>query len=185
MLGTTCPISPVRNSGCATNQGIELTVNHTLATGYFYTANATVYDSRYELANGESKDTRWNGNYGGNLMGGKEWEKNKGDRIRTWGVSARVNYRGGLRYTPFLPPRRGFPMLGEPYSAQFDPFFRVDLRVYLKTDRKGRTGMWALDLQNATNAQNAAYVYYDQRMQEVVTKYQLGIIPNLSYRIEF
>ena len=175
----------VRNSGVATNQGIELTVNHTLATGYFYTANATVYDSRYELANGESKDTRWNGNYGGNLMGGKEWEKNKGDRIRTWGVSARMNYRGGLRYTPYLSARRGFVSLGEPYSAQFDPFFRLDLRVYLKTDRKGRTGMWALDLQNATNAENAAYVYYDQRMQEVVTKYQLGLIPNLSYRIEF
>jgi hypothetical protein len=61
----------------------------------------------------------------------------------------------------------------------------MDLRVYLKRDRKGRTGMWALDLQNLTNRQNEAYVYYDQRKGEIVTKYQLGLIPNLSYRIEF
>ena len=35
------------------------------------------------------------------------------------------------------------------------------------------------------NVQNEAYVYFDQRQQAEVTKYQLGIIPNLSYRIEF
>ncbi|HRO39737.1 MAG TPA: hypothetical protein PLY76_01390, partial [Flavobacteriales bacterium] len=62
---------------------------------------------------------------------------------------------------------------------------RLDLRIYLKRDRKGRTGLWALDLQNATNARNEAFRYYDHRQGGVVTKYQLGIIPNLSYRIEF
>ena len=45
--------------------------------------------------------------------------------------------------------------------------------------------MWSLDLQNVTNAQNPAFRYFDSRKGEVITKYQLGIIPNLSYRIEF
>ena len=45
--------------------------------------------------------------------------------------------------------------------------------------------MWSLDIQNATNAQNGFYDYFDTRKGEVVTEYQLGIIPNLSYRIEF
>jgi hypothetical protein len=52
-------------------------------------------------------------------------------------------------------------------------------------DRKGRTGLWALDLQNVTGARNAAFRYFDFRKHEVITKYQLGLIPNLSYRIEF
>ncbi len=73
----------------------------------------------------------------------------------------------------------------EPYSAQLATYYRLDLRVYLKREHQGRTGMWALDLQNATNAQNEAYRYFDTRKDEVVTKYQLGLIPNLSYRIEF
>jgi hypothetical protein len=96
---------------------------------------------------------------------------------------------GGARTTPIdlrASELVGGTVPGGPsWSGQFDAFHRLDLRVYLKRERKGRTGMWALDLQNALNTQNAAYRYYDSRKGEVVTKYQLGLIPNLSYRIEF
>lgn len=173
--------------GKATNTGLELTLAHTFAKGYFYQVNGTVYNSAYALS-GIDTPTRWSGNYRANVMGGAEWVKVKEDRVRTWGVSGRLAMAGGLRYTPFEAERRTggvFLNYGAPWSAQLNDFFRMDLRVYLKRDRKGRTGMWALDLQNVTNAQNEAYVYYDQRKGEVVTKYQLGLIPNLSYRIEF
>jgi hypothetical protein len=172
-------------AGKATNMGFELTVDHRFAKGFFYQVNGSVYNSQYELSDDGTKGTRWNGNYRANLMGGAEWSKVKEDRVRTWGVSARLAVAGGLRYTPIVEARRGFYYYGEPWSAQLNDFFRMDLRVYLKRDRKGRTGMWALDLQNLTNRQNEAYVYYDQRKGEIVTKYQLGLIPNLSYRIEF
>ena len=72
-----------------------------------------------------------------------------------------------------------------PYSDRYDNFFRIDLRIYLKREHQRRTGMWAMDLQNVTNAKNEAYRYFDARKNELVTKYQLGLIPNLSYRIEF
>jgi hypothetical protein len=75
--------------------------------------------------------------------------------------------------------------LSRAYADQLGSIFRLDLRVYLKREHRNRTGMWALDLLNATNAQNEAFRYYDVRREEVVTKYQLGLIPNLSYRIEF
>lgn len=93
-----------------------------------------------------------------------------------------------MRYTPVDNwIRRGFLVLptGEPYSAQLHDVYRIDLRVYLKRDRNGRTGQWSLDLQNATNARNEAFRYFDYRKGETVTRYQLGLIPNLSYRIEF
>jgi hypothetical protein len=171
-------------TGKATNTGLEVTLAHTFAKGYFYQLNGTVYDSQYELS-GISTNTRWNGNYRANVMGGAEWSKTKEDHVRTWGVSGRLAVAGGLRYTPISEVHRGFVIYGAPWSAQLNDFFRTDLRVYLKRDRKGRTGMWALDLQNLTNTQNEAYEYYDQRKDAVVTKYQLGLIPNLSYRIEF
>ena len=125
----------------------------------------------------------------GNAMGGKEWRKEKDDRVRTWGVSMRAFAMGGLRHTPIdVRVREGMPIpmpSGPAWSAQFQDVFRSDLRVYRKMDRKGHTAMWALDLQNLTSAQNAAFQYFDQRKGEVVTKYQLGLIPNLSYRVEF
>jgi hypothetical protein len=171
-------------TGKATNTGLEMTLAHTFADGYFYQVNGSVYDSQYELK-GISTNTRWNGNYRANVMGGAEWPKTKEDRVRTWGVSGRLSVAGGLPYTPVSEVRNGFVTYGAPWSAQLNDFFRMDLRVYLKRDRKGRTGMWALDLQNAMNTQNEAYVYFDQRKDAAVTKYQLGLIPNLSYRIEF
>ena len=166
----------------ATNTGVELTVDHHFARAFFYQLNGTWYDSRYGKDNDPS---RWNGQYQANLLAGKEWAKEGDGKVRTWGVSGRVTAAGGLRYTPFVVERRDFVYAGEPWSEQLNGTFRLDLRVYLKTDRKGRTGMWALDLQNATGMQNEAFKYYDQRKGEVVTKYQLGLIPNLSYRIEF
>ena len=166
----------------ATNTGVELTVDHHFARAFFYQLNGTWYDSRYGKDNDPS---RWNGQYQANLLAGKEWAKEGEGKVRTWGVSGRVTAAGGLRYTPFVVERRDFVYAGEPWSEQLNGTFRLDLRVYLKTDRKGRTGMWALDLQNATGMQNEAFKYYDQRKGEVVTKYQLGLIPNLSYRIEF
>jgi len=76
-------------------------------------------------------------------------------------------------------------MEGDPFSDQYDQFYRVDLRVYWRKDKEKKTGVLALDIQNVTNARNGFYDYYDTRKDEVVTEYQLGIIPNLSYRIEF
>ena len=172
-----------RNTGRASNTGLELSLERTFAKDFFYLVNASVYDSRYTL-DGKDLDTRWNGNYIVNATGGREFVKKKEGRVRTWGFTGRMTVMGGARYTPIVV--RTFPVpTGPAWSEQFDAFHRLDLRVYLKRERKGRTGLWALDLQNAMNAQNAAYQYYDVRKGEVVTKYQLGLIPNLSYRIEF
>ena len=118
----------------------------------------------------------------GNVMLGREFAKQKEHVKRTWGVSARANVTGGQRYTPSATTTGEVP---EPYSAQLDTYYRIDLRVYLKREHARRTGLWALDIQNATNAQNKAYLYFDWRQDAIVTKYQLGLIPNLSYRIEF
>lgn len=177
----TFPYGLARN-GDATNQGIELSFQRTFHNGSFYCVNVTALNSTYLDAYGNEYDTRWNTTYMGNAIVGKEFAKQK-ERVKcTWGVNMRANVMGGQHYTP----RATFAgEVVEPYSAQLATYYRLDLRVYLKREHQGRTGMWALDLQNATNAQNEAYRYFDTRKDEVVTKYQLGLIPNLSYRIEF
>lgn len=173
-------------TGTATNNGVELSVDHHFANGFFYQVNTSLFNSTYESETGEWYNTRWNSNCLFNLLGGKEWSKTKEDRVRTWGVSGRLNAMGGQRIpSNVYSPVPNLSHTDEPFSEQLAPYYRLDVRVYLKKDRKGRTGMWSVDIQNATNAQNEAYRYYDVRKGEVVTKYQLGIIPNLSYRIEF
>lgn len=174
--------------GTATNMGLELSLDRRFANSWFYQVNASVFNSRYKDAGGYEHATRWDSQYLFNLFGGKEFKKVKEDRVRTWGVSGRANVMGGM-WNPPLPTYTDINgaviYAGNPDWEQLPTYYRIDLRVYLKKDRKGRTGMWSVDLQNVTNAQNAAFRYFDVRKDEVITKYQLGIIPNLSYRIEF
>lgn len=178
---------PLRATARAENAGVELSFARAFSDGWFANVNGSVFQSRYE-AGGVERASRWDAGYTANAIAGREWRRVKEGRTRTWGVSFRVLGAGGMRYTPVDNwIRRGFLVLptGEPYSAQLHDVYRIDLRVYLKRDRNGRTGQWSLDLQNATNARNEAFRYFDYRKGETVTRYQLGLIPNLSYRVEF
>lgn len=180
---------PMAATGKGTNMGMEASVDHRLAGNIFYQANGSLYNSRYTLGGTQEYDSRWDGRYILNVIGGKEFRKQKEDRVRTWGISARLNLMGGMRERPVserLSAAIGSTVYGSPYWT--DPladFRRLDLRIYLRKDRKGRTGLWALDLQNVTNTRNEAFRYFDARQGKVVTQLQLGLIPNISYRIEF
>ena len=179
---------PLQSTGTASNMGVELGLVRHFADNLFWQVNAALYSSRYADAAGNEYSTRWDGHYLFNLFGGKEFKKVKEDRVRTWGVGGRANFMGGP-WSPPLPAYTGmngsvlYP--GDQNWVQLSAYYRIDLRVYLRKDRKGRTGLWSVDLQNVTGAQNAAFRYFDTRKGEVLTKYQLGLIPNLSYRIEF
>ena len=61
----------------------------------------------------------------------------------------------------------------------------VPLSLYWKRNKKRFNSTLALDIQNVTNTKNELFKYYDTFLDEVVQKYQLGLIPILSYRIEF
>ena len=172
----------LNSRGRAFNRGFEIALNHSFDRGLFYQVNGSVIDADYTDLAGATYNSRWNTTAMGNLIVGREFMKGKEGTKRTWGVNGRVNITGGQRYTPLPDTTIVVP---EPWSAQYATYYRIDLRVYRKLERKGRTGMWALDLLNVTNAQNEAFRYFDGRKGEVVTKYQLGLIPSLSYRIEF
>ncbi|MBK9175223.1 MAG: TonB-dependent receptor [Flavobacteriales bacterium] len=178
---------PMETSATAQNIGAELSFARAFDNGYYWQANGSVFRSTYESAVVE-RPARWDAGWTANALVGREWRKAKEDRVRTWGVGLRALGVGGMRYTPLeAQDRRGAWTFisGEPYSAKLKDVYRLDVRVYLKRDHKGRTGQWAIDLQNATNAENEAYRYFDYRKEETITRYQLGLIPNLSYRIEF
>jgi len=180
----------LRPDGEVRNSGLEISLAHNFHNGWYYQANGTGMSATYTDINGVERGARWNTGAIGNLLMGREFAKQKEDATRTWGVNMRANVTGGQRRTP-IDVNWSFITGGTvydaemPFSKMWGTYYRIDVRVYLKREHRGRTGMWALDLQNAINAQNAAYRYYDRRRNEVVTKYQLGLIPNLSYRIEF
>jgi len=178
------------NTGSGRNYGIELTYQQLLNKGFFLLANTTLYESKYKGSDGIERDTRFNGNYIFNLTIGKEFNFLKKGKSRILGVNARMVYFGGFRDTP-IDVAASEDQLQTIYqtSAAFTikqkDYFKTDLRVYYKNNKKNFSSTVALDIQNVTNQKNIAFTYYDLEQQNVVTKNQLGLIPILSYRLEF
>lgn len=180
------------NNGTGKNYGIEISYQKFITDNFYLLTNATYYQSKYKSSDGIERDTRWNGNYIFNATTGKEWRwLQKGGNINAvFGANARVAYLGGFRDTPIdaqtsLDAGETIYIENEAFSIQQKAYFRTDLRFYYKRNKAKYSTTLALDIQNASNAQNVAYSYYDVQKQAIVVKNQLGIIPLLSWRIEF
>ncbi len=180
------------SNGTGRNYGIELSYQKFLTDNFYLLSNVTLYESKYKGSDGIERDTRWNGNYIFNATAGKEWRflRKEGNINAVFGSNARVAYLGGFRDTPIdaqasLNAGETVYLENEAFTIQQKAYFRTDLRFYYKRNKPKYSTTLALDIQNATNAQNVAFSYYDVEKQAIVVKNQLGIIPLLSWRIEF
>ena len=185
------------NEGTGENYGFELGLQKNFSNNFFFLVNASVFESKYTGADDIQRDTRFNSNYILNATAGREfrWRKpNRRDendqREKVFGVNARVAYYGGFRETPIdeeasrLAGTTVF-MESEAFTIKQPAFFKVDLRLYWKNNRAKYSSTVSLDIQNATNRENIAFSYFDVQQGEVIVQNQLGLIPILSYRIEF
>jgi hypothetical protein len=183
------PPPGLENNGTGRNYGADLMVEKMFYSSNFFLIGGSYYDSKYKGADGIERDTRWNGNYTVNSTYGKEWSRKEKNRVIA--LSTRILYLGGLRESKIDLPRTRF--VGEtsydkynnPYSEKLKDYFRFDLRLSFRKNRPKYTRTFAIDIQNLTNQQNEAYHYYDFIQEKIVTKFQLGIIPVLVYRIDF
>lgn len=180
---------PLVNEGTGKNYGLEVSIQKNLTNDVYFLGNASLYESKYTGGDGIERNTRFNGNYIFNLTGGKEWKWNRENRRMIMGVNARAAVLGGFRDTPIDAEKSAEEdetvyINSEAFTLKQQDYFKIDLRVYYKKNKPHRTTTWALDIQNLTNQQNVAFHYFDQGKGEIVTKYQLGLIPILTYRIE-
>jgi hypothetical protein len=167
----------------ARTAGISAVANRNYVSNWYLNGGATIYNSTWgrEVVN----DNRFNTNFNLNVNAGREWSKHKETKLRIFSVNGRIMYQGGLK-DPFftnedlstVPPRT----MAVTNNAEF---FRLDLRVQWTWNKAGRSSSLAIDLQNALNSQNEAYTYFDSFTQQVEVQYQLGLIPILTYRVEF
>ena len=185
------PSYALANEGIGQNIGVEISLRKFMQNNFYYLLNATLYDAKYEGSDGITRDSRYNGQYTVNATLGKEWRKQKEaglERVHGWNI--RIVNTGGFRANPIdLAASQDFGRtiydLENAFQDQLPGFFRVDLRWYVKRNKPGKVSTFSIDIQNLTNAQNVAFSYYDVLQGSLVEKYQLGIIPLLSWRLEF
>lgn len=195
--------------GEARNYGLELNLRRYLEKGFYLLANSSIYQSEYRnnssaylqtFGNNDWRDSHFNGRYVFNTTAGKEWRKErKVGKVKLWGLNGRVVVMGNLRQTPIdasLSQSEGITVplytsldgneqIDPAFSVKSSTYFRLDTRLYFKWNTAGRNNTFALDIQNASNQENAGFFYYDHLQKQILEKKQLGIIPILSYRVEF
>ncbi len=179
---------PLVSKGKGRNYGLDLTVQRSFNKNYYYLLSGSIYNSTYTPLNGKSYNTRYNGNYTMNLLGGKEFEFKKNDNI--FGINGKAILAGGNRYTPIdlAASNAAGSTVRDPnriMDARTGPYYRFDLGISYKMNRKRATHTIMFDVQNVTNRLNEYGRFYVPEANEEVVATQTGLFPFISYRVEF
>jgi hypothetical protein len=175
------------NKGNGRNIGLDLTFEKFLTKQYYYLATVSLFDSRYKGGDRIVRNTRFNSNYVVNLLGGKEWTIRKKNLL---GVNLKAVVTGGEYYVPIdleQSVAQGREVLDEPaaYTKRLPGFFYIDLTLTYRTNHKKFSGIWAIQVRNLLNQRPVVGYLYDDFNHTIEAEHSLGIIPLLSYKVEF
>lgn len=180
---------PLVSKGKGTNTGVDISIEKFFSKGFFTLLSFSVFESTYQPVNGKTYSTRFNSGNSGSWVGTKEWKWKKNKTLQAgW----KLVYNGGLPLSP-LAAQQPFgsrePLLDEsnPYSVKIPAYFRTDGRIALRKDKKAISWQLALDIQNVFMQENTDGLSrrYDPSINKWVFKTQSGIVPVLSYQVDF
>jgi len=176
------------NNGKGRNYGIEVSVEKSFSRNFYYLLNGSLYQSKFQVDEEPERNTFYNGNYNYHLLAGKEF-KLRGNRD-ILGVNIKLTGAGGKRYIPIdlqksIEEDRQVYDWENAFDPQLPDYFRMDFQLVYRRNKPRYSTEWRLDIQNLTNHVNAAYYYYNATTKDIQLKYQVGLLPIFSYRIEF
>lgn len=175
------------SDGTGVNMGVDVTFEKFFSNGVFFLWNGSLYESNYTASDGNTYSTRYNSRYNTSLMGGTEFAAGKGGSIQ---LGARTVLNGGLRYTPGdeVQSREAQEFVaksGAAFTEGVGEYFRIDLRAAYRKNLKKSAYTISLDVQNATNRRNVRDQIYDPGYNQLVNRFQSGLIPVISFQIDF
>ena len=181
--------NPLLNKGKGKNYGIDLSLERPFNNHYFFNTNLSLFQSKYTDIMGATYHSRYGRNYLLNLIGGKEWISAKNPH-KTIGLNGKILTSGGLRTSPIdmaasVASGKEQYIKGEYYTKNGPAYFRLDMSFYIRKDRKRSTHTFSIDIQNVTNRENFLAYYFDKRTGQQKRRNQIGILPNISYKIQF
>lgn len=181
------------NKGTGKNTGAEITVEKFFSKDFFFMVTASLFDSKYKGSDGIERNTDFNGNFAVNGLLAKEFKigKNKNSVLTT---GTKITYAGGRRYTPA--DTLASAALGEIVGVdslrntkRFKNYFRWDVKVGFRANRKNVTHELGLDLVNVLGTKNVLSLTYTPNPKDptdvVRENYQLGFLPLFYYKLDF
>jgi hypothetical protein len=177
------------NKGTGKNYGIELTLERYFENNYYFLVTGSLYNSRYKGMDGVERDTRYNGNFAFNVLGGKEFAFGK-KKNKTIGLNAKIAIIGGSKYTPIdldasIAANTTVYLVDQAWKERTDLIFIPNLGVTYRVDKRRVSHSFKIDIQNVSNNQARLNPYFDSNRKTIVWSTQLSLVPNLIYTIKF
>ncbi|MDI9257967.1 TonB-dependent receptor [Flavobacterium sedimenticola] len=179
------------SKGRGVNQGIELTLEKFFSKGYHALFTTSLFQSKYEGSDGVERNSPFNNQYVINALGGKEFKMGKRKK-NTFSLDGKVTAAGGRFYTPVdlaASQAAGYEIKenDKAFSLQYDPYFRLDLRMGFKfnSSKKKQSHLLYLELQNVTDNNNIFINRYNRLTNQVNRIDQIGFFPDFGYKFQF
>jgi hypothetical protein len=179
------------NDGEGFNYGLELTLERYFSDNYYFMISSSLFESKYRAMDWIWRDTRFNVNYLGNVLFGREFLlSRKENKNKVLSVNARFSIAGGRRYTPIdLEASRaaGYTKREESlaFTEKSDDVFVGNLAVTYRIDSQHTSQEIKLDIQNFTNHAARLEYYYNANTDKIDFYTQLPLLPVLMYTIHF
>lgn len=180
---------PLQSTGKGYNYGLELTFEKFFSKHYYFVVTASLFDSKYMAMDGQWRNTAYNVNYVLNALGGKEFVIGK-KKNNIFALNAKVIWRGGQRVIPIDLPasiaaNETVYQNDKAFTEKLPDYFRIDFGMSYRRNKKKYSWILSFDAQNVINRQNVARKVYNPETQQVVVARNLGIVPVVSYKVEF
>jgi hypothetical protein len=165
-----------------------LTLEKLLSNNYFFLVTTSLFDSKYKGSDGIERNTPFNSKYVVNVLAGKDFVLGGGKNLLS--ISWKLTTAGGRYVRPIdynASAAAGATVYDDSkaYQSQQKAYFRTDLKLSYKMNRKRVTHEIAIDLQNLTGQENILQQGYNPRTRRIGTAYQQGFLPIPFYRLTF
>ena len=179
----------LENTGLGKNYGLEVTLERYFASGYYFMATSSLFDSKYKVKDGIWRNTVYNNTYAGNILGGREIALNK-KKTQFWVLNSRLMWRGGNRFIPINLPESikkntTINDNSKAYVPRLPDYWRIDFGIAYKINKVGNSWTLSADLQNVTNRKNKIQEKYNTTTKQLYYNYGLPLVPILSFRCDF
>ena len=177
------------NKGTGKNIGVDITLEKYLSKGLYYLITASLFDSKYTGGDDIERNTRYNRKYMINFLLGKEWfvDKNKNNIL---GINLRFSYMGGNYINPLnISETMASEEITEDYTKAYT-YKLPDSRMLsasfnYKINKRKHTSSWIFQIMNALGDKDFKGYEFDKIKKTIEKKYDILIVPNISYKIEF
>ena len=175
------------NKGTGQNYGVELTIEKFLTKQFYFLITSSFYQSKYKGYDQIERNTKFNGNYTLNVLGGYEWKIGKNNLLS---ANTKLSYMGGKRrvearmVTDYFGTRIEYDY-AQAYQSQYPAYFRWDINLNMKMNFK----KWAFEifaeLANITDHKNIWTQYYNVDKQKEIFIYHYGFTPIAGVKVYF